>query len=175
MTSSPNAIFNISNVSVTDFTIFTQNFTQIRCSWKTLIFLSRENRQTRQTCDHIKKHSTMTKQDRAVRFSRRSSSNSLLESSTCRAPLGQSNGRLFWTFGNFPDSPYISRGGNSALKYDIGARHGPWVNPNFVTIKRPAQPQQSSLTCPGRPPIPSNTHKTEDFAVRDWPVYAMAW
>jgi hypothetical protein len=28
----------------------------------------------------------MTKQDRAMRFSRRSSSNSLLESSTCRAP-----------------------------------------------------------------------------------------
>jgi hypothetical protein len=67
--------------------------------------LSRENRQTRQTCDHIKKHSTMTKQDRAMRFSRCSSSNSLLESSTCRAPLGRSNGGLFWTFGNFPDSP----------------------------------------------------------------------
>jgi hypothetical protein len=54
--------------------------------------LSRENRQTRQTRDHIKKHSTMTKQDRAMRFSWRSSSNSLLESSTCRAPLGRRNG-----------------------------------------------------------------------------------
>ena len=104
MTSSLNAIFNISNVSVTDF----PNFIQIRCSWKTLIFLSRENRQTCQTCDHIKKHSTMTKQDRAMRFSRRSSSNSLLGSSTCRAPLGRRNGRLFWTFGNFPDSPCTS-------------------------------------------------------------------
>ena len=80
---------------------------QIRCSWKTLIFLSRENRQTRQTCDHIMKHSTMTKQDRAMRFSRRSLSNSLLESSTCHAPLGRRNGGLFWTFGNFPDSPCI--------------------------------------------------------------------
>ena len=105
MASSPNAILNISNVSVTDFPIFTQNSTQILCSWKTLTFLSRENRQTRQTCDHIKKHSTMTKQDRAMRFSRRSSSNSLLESSTCRAPLDRRNGGLFWTFGNFPDSP----------------------------------------------------------------------
>jgi hypothetical protein len=47
----------------------------------------------------------MTKQDRAMRFSQRSSSNSLLESSTCRAPLGQRNGGLFWTFGHFPDSP----------------------------------------------------------------------
>jgi hypothetical protein len=104
MASSPNAIFNISNVSVTAFPIFTQNFTQILCSWKTLIFLSRENRQTRRTCDHIKKHSTMTKQDRAMWFWRRSSSNSLLASSTCRAPLGRRNGGLFWTFGNFPDS-----------------------------------------------------------------------
>ena len=106
MASSPNAIFNISNVSVRYFPIFTKNFTQIRCSWKTLIFLSQENRQTRQTCDHIKKQSTMSKQDRAMRFSRRSSSNSLLESSsTCCAPLGRRNGGLFWTFGNFPDSP----------------------------------------------------------------------
>jgi len=47
----------------------------------------------------------MTKQERAMQFSRRSSSNSLLESSTCCAPLGQRNGGLFWTFGNFPDSP----------------------------------------------------------------------
>jgi len=39
MAPSLNATFNISNVSVTDFPIFTQNFTQIRCSWKTLIFL----------------------------------------------------------------------------------------------------------------------------------------
>jgi hypothetical protein len=105
MASSPNAIFNISNVSVTDFPTFTQNFTQIRCSRKTLISLSRENCQTRQTCDHIKTHSTMTKQDRAMQFSRRSSSNSSLESSTCRAPLGQCNGGLFSTFGHFPDSP----------------------------------------------------------------------
>jgi len=59
----------------------------------------------RQTCDHIKKHSTMTKQHRAMRFSRLSSPNSLLESSTCRAPLSWRNGGLFWTFGNFPDSP----------------------------------------------------------------------
>ena len=107
MASSLNAIFNISNVSVTDFPIFTQNFTQIRCTWKTLIFLSQENRQTRQTCDHVKKHSTMTKQDRAMRFSQLNSPNSLLESSTCRAPLGRRNGRLFWTFGNFLDSPCI--------------------------------------------------------------------
>jgi hypothetical protein len=49
----------------------------------------------------------MTKQDRAMRFSRRSSSNSLLESCICRAPLGRRNGGLFWTFGNFPDSPCI--------------------------------------------------------------------
>ena len=105
MASSLNAIFNISDVSVTDFPIFTQNFTQIRCSWKTLIFLSQENRQMRQTCDHIKKHSTMTKQDRAMRFLRLSLPNSLLESSTCRTPLGWRNGGLFWTFGNFPDSP----------------------------------------------------------------------
>jgi hypothetical protein len=72
---------------------------------KTPIFLSRENRQTCQTCDHTKKHITMTKQDRAMRFSRRSSSNSLLEITTYRAPLGRRNGGLFWTFGNFPDSP----------------------------------------------------------------------
>ena len=103
MASSLNAIFNISNVSVTDFPIFTK----IRCSWKTFIFLSRENRQMRQTCDHIKKHSTMTKQDRAMQFTRRSLSNSLLESSTCHAPLGRRNGGLFWMFGNFPDSPCI--------------------------------------------------------------------
>jgi hypothetical protein len=102
--SSPNAIFNISNVSVTNIPIFTQ----IRCLWKTLIFLSRQNRQTRQTCDHVKRHSTMTKQDRAMRFfSRRSSSNSLLERSTCSAPLGRHNGGLFWTIRNFPDSPCI--------------------------------------------------------------------
>jgi hypothetical protein len=69
--------------------------------------LSRENPQTRQICDHIKKHSTMSKQDRAMRFSQRSLSNSLLESSTCHVPLGQHNGGLFWTFGNFPDSPCI--------------------------------------------------------------------
>ena len=105
MDSSLNAIFNISNVSVTDFPVFTQNFTQIHCLWKTLIFLSQENRQTRQTCDHIKKHSTMTKQDRAMRFSQLSSPNSLLESSTCCAPLGRRNSGLFWTFGNFLDSP----------------------------------------------------------------------
>jgi hypothetical protein len=103
----PNAIFNISKVSVTDFPTFTQNFTQIRWSWKTLISLSRENRQTRQTCDHIKTHSTMTKQDRAMRFSRCSSSKSLLECSTCRAPLGRRNGGLFPKFGHFPDSPPI--------------------------------------------------------------------
>jgi len=107
ITSSLNAIFNISNVSVADFPIFTQNFTQIRCSWKTLIFLSRENRQTRETRDHIKNHSTMTKQDRAMRFSRLRSPNSLLESSTCHVPLGRSNGGLFWTFGNFPDNACI--------------------------------------------------------------------
>jgi hypothetical protein len=46
----------------------------------------------------------MTKQDRAMRFSRRSLSNSLLEGSTCRVPLGQRNGGLFSTFGHFPDS-----------------------------------------------------------------------
>jgi hypothetical protein len=108
MASSPNAIFNISNVSVTDYPTSTQNFTQIRCSRKTLISLTRENRQTRQTCDHIKTNSTMTKQDRAMRFSRRSSSNSLLQSNTCRAPLGQRNGGLFSTFEHFPDSPRIS-------------------------------------------------------------------
>jgi hypothetical protein len=45
------------------------------------------------------------KQDRTMRFSRRSSSNSLLESITCHAPLGRGIGGLFWTFGNFPDSP----------------------------------------------------------------------
>jgi hypothetical protein len=73
-----------------------------------LISLSRENRQARQTCDHIKTHSTMTKQDGAMRFSRRSSSNSLLEGNTCRAPLCQRNGGLFSTFGYFPDSPRIS-------------------------------------------------------------------
>ena len=55
-----------------------------------------------------KKHSTLTKQDRTMRFSRRSSSNSLLESSTCRAPLGRRNGGLFWTFGILPESPCIS-------------------------------------------------------------------
>ena len=103
MASSLNAIFKISNVSVTDFPIFTK----VRCSGKTLIFLSRENHQMHQTSEYIKKHSRVTKQDRAMRFSRHSSSNSLLESSTCRAPLGRRNGGLFWTFGNFPDSPYI--------------------------------------------------------------------
>ena len=41
-------------------------------------------------------------------FSRRSSSNSLLESSTCHNPLGRRNGGLFWTLGNFPDSPCMS-------------------------------------------------------------------
>jgi len=103
-----NAIFNIWNVSVTDFPIFTKNFTQIRCTWKTLIFLSQENRQMRQTCDHVKKHSTMTKQDRAMWFSRLSSPNSLLESNTCRALLGWCKGGLFWMFRNFRDSPCIN-------------------------------------------------------------------
>jgi hypothetical protein len=69
------------------------------------IFLSRENCQTRQTCDHIKKHNTMSKRDRAIRFSRRSSPNSILESSTCRAPRSQRSGGLIRTFGNFPDRP----------------------------------------------------------------------
>jgi len=55
----------------------------------------------------------MTKQDRAMRFSRRSSSDSLLESSTCRAPLGRHNGGPFWTFRNFPDSPCIQYYGES--------------------------------------------------------------
>ena len=105
MASSLNAIFNVSNLSVTDFPIFTQNFTQIHCSWKAHIFLSQENCQTRQTCDHIKKHSTMTKQDMAMQFLWLSSPNSLLESSTCCTPLGRCNGGLFWTFRNFPDSP----------------------------------------------------------------------
>jgi len=47
----------------------------------------------------------MTKQDRAMQFLRRSSSNSLLERSACLAPLGRRNGGLFWMFGNFLDSP----------------------------------------------------------------------
>jgi hypothetical protein len=33
----PNAVFNISNVSIKDFPNLTQNFTQIYCSWKLLI------------------------------------------------------------------------------------------------------------------------------------------
>jgi hypothetical protein len=87
------------------FSSFHTEFHRNSLLMKNTHFSSRENHQMRQTCDHIKKHSTMTKQDRAMLFSRRSSSNSLLESSTCRAPLGRRNSGLFWMFGNFPDSP----------------------------------------------------------------------
>jgi hypothetical protein len=58
---------------------------------------------------------TRSKQERAMRFSRRSSSDSLTESSTCHAPLGRRNGGLFWSSETFRTAHVHSSGPGSVV------------------------------------------------------------
>lgn len=103
MTLSPNASFNISNVSESICPNLEQNFTKTRCSIKSHILNCRKMCRASKICIHSNTHSTMIKQTRMIWCVAFTKGNQLLCSTTSGTSLHLHFGMLIQKFRNFTD------------------------------------------------------------------------